>query len=49
MELIFPENGYHTGVPEALAKISVEQALLKAKSHAKKDEIEEAKKLYTAV
>lgn len=32
-----------------MAKISVEQALLKAKSHAKKDEIEEAKKLYTAV
>ena len=49
MELIFAQNGFHTGVPEALAKISVEQALLKAKSHAKKDEIEEAKKLYTAV
>jgi len=32
-----------------LAKLSVDQALLKAKSHAKKGEIEEAKKLYQAV
>ena len=32
-----------------LAKLSVAQALLKAKSHLKKDEIVEAKKLYQAV
>jgi tetratricopeptide (TPR) repeat protein len=32
-----------------LAKLSVDQALLKAKSYAKKGEIEEAKKLYQAV
>ena len=32
-----------------LAKLSVDQALLKAKSHLKKDEIVEAKKLYQAV
>ena len=31
---------------EAMAKRSVDQALLKAKSHAKKGDIEEAKKLY---
>ena len=32
-----------------MAKLSVDQALLKAKSHAKKGEIEEAQKLYQAV
>jgi len=32
-----------------LAKLSVDQALLKAKSHAKKGEVEEAHKLYQAV
>ena len=32
-----------------MAKLSVDQALLKAKSHAKKGEIEEAQKLYRAV
>ena len=32
-----------------MAKLSVDQALLKAKSHAKKSEIEEAQKLYHAV
>jgi protein O-GlcNAc transferase len=32
-----------------LAKISIDRALLKAKSHAKKGEIEEAKKLYQSV
>ena len=32
-----------------MAKISVDQALIKAKSHAKKGKIEEAKKLYQAV
>ena len=32
-----------------MAKLSVDQALLKAKSHAKKGEIEEAQKLYEAV
>ena len=34
---------------EAMAKRSVDQALLKAKSHAKKGDIEEAKKLYQSV
>ena len=32
-----------------LAKMSVDQALMKARSHAKKDEIAEAQKLYQAV
>ncbi len=32
-----------------MAKISTDQALLKAKSHAKKGEIEDAKKLYQSV
>ena len=32
-----------------MAKLSVDQALSKAKFHAKKGEIEEAKKLYQAV
>ena len=32
-----------------MAKLSVDQALLKAKSYAKKGELEEAKKLYQAV
>ena len=32
-----------------MAKISIDQALLKAKSHAKKGEIEEATKLYQSV
>ena len=32
-----------------MAKVSIDQALLKAKSHAKKGEIEEAKKLYQSV
>jgi TolA-binding protein len=32
-----------------LAQLSVDQALLKAKSHAKKGEIEEAQKLYETV
>ena len=32
-----------------MAKLSVDQALLKAKSHAKKGEIEEAQKLYQAL
>ena len=32
-----------------LAKLSVDQALMKAKSHLKKDEILEAQKLYQAV
>ena len=32
-----------------MAKLSVDQALLKAKSHAKKGEIEEAQKLYQTV
>ena len=32
-----------------MAKISIDQALLKAKSHAKKGEIEDAKKLYQSV
>ena len=32
-----------------MAKLSIDQALLKAKSHAKKGEIEEAQKLYQAV
>ena len=32
-----------------LAKLSVDKALLKAKSHTKKGDIEEAKKLYQAV
>ena len=32
-----------------MSKLSVDQALLKAKSHAKKGEIEEAQKLYQAV
>ena len=32
-----------------MAKLSVDQALLKAKSHAKKGEIAEAQKLYQAV
>ena len=32
-----------------MAKLSVEQALLKAKSHTKKGEFEEAKKQYQAV
>jgi len=32
-----------------LAKLSVDQALLKAKSHARKGEIEEAQKLYNDV
>ena len=31
------------------AKMSVDQALMKAKSHAKKDEITEAQKLYQSV
>ena len=32
-----------------LAKLSVDQALMKARSHIKKDEITEAKKLYQSV
>ena len=32
-----------------MAKLSVDKALLKAKSHAKKGEVEEAQKLYQAV
>ena len=32
-----------------LAKLSVDQALMKAKSHVKKDEVLEAQKLYQAV
>ena len=32
-----------------LAKLSVDQALMRAKSHEKKDEIAEAQKLYEAV
>jgi tetratricopeptide (TPR) repeat protein len=40
---------YHTGVIGTLAKISINQALLNAKSHANKGDIEEAKKLYQSV
>ena len=40
---------HHTGTAGTLAKISVDQVLLKAKSHAKKGEIEDAKKLYQSV
>ena len=32
-----------------LAKLSVDQALMKAKSHAKKGEVAEAKKLYEVI
>ena len=32
-----------------LAKLSVDQALMKAKSHAKKGEVTEAKKLYEVI
>ncbi len=32
-----------------LAKLSVDQALMKAKSHVKKDEVIEAKKLYKVI
>ena len=42
-------NCHHTGTAGTLAKISTDQALLKAKSHAKKGEIEDAKKLYQSV
>jgi len=42
-------NCHHTGTGRTLAKISVDQVLLKAKSHAKKGEIEDAKKLYQSV
>ena len=42
-------NCHHTGAAGTLAKISVDQVLLKAKSHAKKGEIEDAKKLYQSV
>jgi tetratricopeptide (TPR) repeat protein len=37
------------GVASTLAKISIDQALLKAKSHAQKGEIQEATKLYQSV
>ena len=33
----------------SLAKLSIDQALLKAKSHAKKGEIAEAKKIYSTI
>ena len=46
---LFRRHSNHTGVNETLAKLSIDQALLKAKSHAKKGEIEEAKKLYQSI
>jgi predicted O-linked N-acetylglucosamine transferase (SPINDLY family) len=39
----------YLGGDGALAKLSIDQALLKAKSHAKKGEIEEARQLYQSV
>lgn len=42
-------NCHQTEVGWTLTKVSVDQALLRAKSHAKKGEMEEAKKLYQSV
>jgi len=49
MGIVFLRNCYHTDWGETLAKIAVDRALLKAKSHAKKGNIDEARQLYHSV
>ena len=46
---MFRRNCDNTGAGLTLARLTVDQALLKAKSHAKKGEIEEARQLYQSV
>ena len=49
MGVVFRRNCHHTRGAGTLPKISIDHALSKANSHAKKGEIEEAKILYQSV